>query len=203
MEKLLNIAGPAISEAAPLKTQTNSKLHQELHSIQMERNGFYAFESALHFFPSNSSEETSIETWNQNHYWRDAYGSKAEGLWFFAEDVFGGQFCIRDEEILAFDPETGELESLARNFNDFGKLVRDEYEVLTGYPLAHEWQASHVPIKVNHRLCPVIPFVAGGEFSIENLREVEARQGMRLRGDLALQIANLPDGATIDFKIAP
>lgn len=32
---------------------------------------------------------------------------------FFAEDVFGGQFCIKDSKVYTFDPETGSLGYLA------------------------------------------------------------------------------------------
>lgn len=32
---------------------------------------------------------------------------------FFAEDVFGGQFCIKDNQVYRFDPETGGLDVIA------------------------------------------------------------------------------------------
>lgn len=40
---------------------------------------------------------------------------KRPGRWlpFFAEDVFGGQFCIKDSKVYTFDPETGSLGYLA------------------------------------------------------------------------------------------
>ena len=63
-----------------------------------ERNGFYALESALHVFPSHSSQqEIGLDKWNESALWRAEYKGVADGCLFFAEDVFGGgQFCVKD-----------------------------------------------------------------------------------------------------------
>ena len=57
------------------------------------KNGFYAFESALHVLPSHSNEyEFGLDEWNSGALWRHEYGKMVDGCLFFAEDVFGGQF---------------------------------------------------------------------------------------------------------------
>jgi hypothetical protein len=120
---------------------------------------------------------------------------------FFSEDIFGGQFCIRSGGIYAFDPETGRLEFMSANLEDWAEAILDDFEVLTGYHLAHAWQEAHGHLEVGKRLVPITPFVAGGEFAIQNLHPLEAVKSMRLRANLARQIRDLPDGASISWKI--
>ena len=42
---------------------------------------------------------------------------------------------------------------------------------------------------------------AGAEFSVSNLVLMDAEAGMRVRGNLACQIRDIPDGTTIRFTI--
>jgi hypothetical protein len=43
------------------------------------------------------------------------YGELADRALFFAEEVFGNQFCLHYERVCSFDAETGELNDLAAN----------------------------------------------------------------------------------------
>jgi len=43
----------------------------------------------------------------------------------------------------------------------------------------------------------------GGEYTIENLWAGDAVQGMRFKGDVALQIRDVPDGGAVKLKIEP
>jgi hypothetical protein len=82
--------------------------------LLQSRNGFYAFESALHVFASGwAGDELSVEEWNSASLWRNAFDGMADGLVFFAEDLFGSQFALRNGEVVSFDPETGGVEHLA------------------------------------------------------------------------------------------
>ena len=166
-------------------------------------NGFYAFESALHVLPSGSTPEraVSLTSWNERNFWRNSFSGLADGLLFFAEDIFGGQFAFRGEKIVAFDPETGDVQPLANDLEDWAEQVMVRYRVLTGYPLAHQWQEQNGPLPAGHRLLPKTPFVLGGKFVVCNLYPLEAVKGMRLRGELAVQIRDLPDGAQVQFNI--
>lgn len=141
----------------------------------------------------------SIEDWNSDALWRGAYGDLAAGLVFFAEDVFGSQFALRHGEVVTFDPETAEIEAFAPSIEAWAAVVLRDFEILTGYPLAAEWQAGHGRLPARRRLLPKVPFVAGGAFAVENLHELDSVEGMRFRATLALQIRDLPDGTKIRF----
>lgn len=206
LDKLLSNASSSLSEHEAKIIEHSYKLAgdlaEQLLGMLCHRNGFYALESALHVFPTHSNQhEIGIGDWNEDTLWRSAYKGLADGCLFFAEDVFGGQFCIKDGKIYTFDPETGALEYLANDVEGWATLILSDYEVLTGYPLAHQWQKKNGQLPVGKRLLPKVPFVLGGEFLLNNLYLADAVKGMRFRADIASQIKNLPDGAQIKFNL--
>jgi len=206
LDKLLSIASSSLSERKPeISGQSHrlaGALADQLLGMLFQRNGFYALESALHVFPTHSSQqEIGLCDWNENILWRSAYKGLADGCLFFAEDVFGGQFCIKDNKVCIFDPETGALEYLADDIESWVKILLSDYEALTGYPLAHQWQKKNGQLPTGKRLLPKVPFVLGGEFVLDNLYLADAVKGMRFRADIASQIKDLPDGAQVKFNI--
>ena len=193
LEKLVGIAGPP-TLGAPSS-------HASLQALLSRKNGFYAFEGALHVFADGDpGHEYGLEQWNSEASWRCEYEGLAGGV-FFAEDVFGAQFCLVDGVISSFDPETGTLESMARSLDEWASMILDDYPTLTGYPLAHEWQRAHGPLPRGHRLVPITPFVLGGAFAIENLHVLDAVEGMLFRASIARQIRDLPDGTAVRLEI--
>jgi hypothetical protein len=176
-------------------------LTQQLEKILNVRNGFFSFESALHLFPSNClNYPQELLLWNQFDLWKKSYSNlEIEGL-FFGEDIFGTQFVIYDNGISKFDPETSDMETMASNFEEWAELILEDYEVETGYPLAHEWQEKNGYLPVGKRLVPKLPFVLGGEFNISNLELIDAIDGMKLRSKLACKLKDIPDGNKIKFN---
>lgn len=212
VDRLLSIASSPI--ASPLKPddtiskdRSGGKRVRELIQMLSMRNGFYAFEAALHVFPwaepPLQNGFVGIQQWNEKALWRDLYSELIDDMLFFAEDVFGGQFGIKGNDIVSFDPESGEIELLAVSLEDWAGQLMSNYAVLTGYPVAHEWQVAHGPIPIGYRLLPRTPFILGGEFTEKNLCAVDAIQGMRYRGNLWQQIRDLPDGAQVRLKELP
>lgn len=206
LEKLIFIGSKAFSDVPPmftpeLKALAGDRGH-ELLSLLQEKNGFFAFESSLRVFSTvKSSQSLSLAEWNSESLWRDEYGIYAKDAIFFAEDIFGGQFCIKNNEICTFDPETAEFSYLASNLSDWAKVLLSDYQLLTGQPLAHDWQHKNGVIPMFSRLVPKVPFVCGGGFNVENLVALDSVKGMRARGNLAVQIKDLPDGTQITFNI--
>lgn len=208
LEKLVSISsgaidtwsiGPGIDGSA---FEMAGALKEELFHLYRQCNGFFGFESSLHLFSlSSSSVSAGLFDWNSESLWRYEYGDLSSECLFFAEDLFGGQFCIKYNEVLYFDPETAELKKVADTLEGWAKEILDNYEYWTGYPLAHEWQKKYGPLPMRHRLMPKIPFVCGGSFDLKNLTLINDVSGMKSRGNLARQIHKLEDGAKIKFKI--
>lgn len=198
IKKLIEIATPAFCDNLGEYFLKHSKLKELLES----KNGFFAFESALRVFPTeNSSYSYSLSEWNSSGLWRNTYGELAADLQFFAEDIFGNQFCINGDGFYSFDSETADLKYLGGTMEEWAAAILDDYNLTTGYSLAHAWQTKNGVLSNCNRLMPKIPFVCGGEFDLGNLVAIESARSMRCRGNLALQIQNVADGEQVEFKV--
>lgn len=203
VQKLLSVAGESLlSVNNNYEILPQEKIYQELYNLLSVKNGFYAFESALHVFPMGKQQGImDIESWNTLELWKYEYGSLADDFFCFAEDVFGMQFCLYNHKICLFDVETAHYEILADDFEEWAEKVLAESNMLTGYSLARAWQQQHGLLPVGKRLLPKKTFVAGGAFEMNNLYVGDAVEGMKFRGSLAQQIHDLPDGTVIEFEI--
>jgi len=206
LQKLVALASAPLCHSAraldPSVHKREGSVATELEALLKAKNGFYAFEGALHVLSMQSCHESiGIEEWNSPELWRGAYADLARGLWFFAEDAFGGQFCVREGVVCSFDPETGATQYVAPNLEDWARAILDDFEVLTGHPLARHWQVLNGAIPSGKRLVPRIPFACGGQYVPDNLMLLDAIEGMRLRGEVARQIAHLPPGTRVRFEL--
>ncbi|MEU3270346.1 hypothetical protein ABZ639_05840 [Saccharomonospora sp. NPDC006951] len=188
------IASPDVSE----------RLLGELAYVLSRGNGMYAFDSALHVFPSVSArgagafgDVVGVGEWNDPGLWIGDYDSQADGMLFFAEDFVGSQFAVRGDEVVLFDPETAETEVLASSLNDWARLVLLDNDYMTGHGLLREWLRENEPLAEGHRLMPKVPFCAGGAFEVSNLYSADAVAGMRSRAAMAVRLRDLPDDAPV------
>jgi hypothetical protein len=178
------------------------QLGEQLTTLLRQKNGFYAFEAALHVFPTAPHQnEMTLSRWNSDGLWRHEYGELIGNVLFFAEDAFGDQFCFNDGQVCSFDAETGEMKVIGQNLEEWAKRILEEYGPRTGHPLMRKWQEQHGPLPSGTRLMPKIPFVLGGEYALNNLYPLASVSAMKSRGNLARQIKNLPDGAQVEFRI--
>ncbi|MBZ6195442.1 hypothetical protein KVH07_21305 [Streptomyces olivaceus] len=188
--RLSRLATPALSTDMPLSVP------RRLVPLISERNGFHAFESALHVFRWGGGD-MSAEWWNSPSLWRGSYGDSFDELTFFAEDAFGFQFAVSDVGFHSFNPETGEVESMGRTSEEWARQIIDDFEVLTGHPVIREWQQSNGALRPGFRLSPRTPFVLGGQFSVKTMRSVDSVDLMRFRADLYRQLVSIPDGSQV------
>lgn len=178
-------------------------LGQELLEMLKVKNGFFAFDRALHVFPLGTANEGyDLVTWNSDELWRTAYGHLLAGReLFFAEDIFGEQFLIREDTIWRFDPETGDQEAFADTLDDWAYRILDEDHVEVGTLFANDWTYLNGPLDAKMRLVPRRLFTLGGAFELENLLAADAVKAMRFRGDFAQQVHDLPDGTEIELEL--
>ena len=206
LKKLISIASTAVCNELPqvshqLQSQAGG-VGAQLVELLYHKNGFYAFESALHLFPAGCRKShIDIESWNRGDSWRKLYGDAINGYVFFAEDAFGDQFGIGHEGVYKFDPETGEVAEHAAELEQWAARMLDDYEYETGYPLAKEWQAQHGPLPEGKRLLPKRPFVLGGAYEVDNLYAADALIGMNVRADIWKQLRDLPEGAEVKLRV--
>lgn len=180
----------------------STPLGAELTAMLELMNGFSVFDNAL-VVRGGGDDPDSVWGWNSPDNWRSHYGELSDGLFFFADDLFGGQFALTSSEIVSFDPETGETETIANTIEGWASAILSDPDVWTGRPLARAWRERFGPLMSHFRLVPKVPFVLGGAFALENLQAMGAQESMRARGALAVRIANLPDGTQIALDIGP
>lgn len=203
---LLESANEIVSAAPPdlddWATQHAGDRLPELKHMYRHKNGFLAFDRALRFFAADPhAHDLSLSRWNSPRLWRDHYGTLADDLFFFADDIFGGQFCVKEGAVFSFEPETGTLERLADDLEGWAALMLTETDYYTGRPLAAAWQGQFGVLAPTQRLIPTLLFTLGGEFSLENLSAKDATLGMKIRGPIAQKIHNFPEGTKIRFVI--
>ena len=177
----------------------------EIFLMLREKNGFYAFEAALHVFPITGNPGSRLEGWNADSLWRKKYKDLADGLLFFGEDILQDQFCLSAKQagILRFHAETGNTTVLADSVEEWARLILSNDATETGWPFVDQWQAKNGPLPIGKRLMPKIPFSLGGEYKVENLWAGDPLQGMRLKADLAMQTRHLPERANVRLNVAP
>jgi len=204
IDKLCGIGSQALCELAVDKNSALMARERGLYRLLCKKNGFFCFESALHVFHSGVAaiNVPSLEGWNDLRGWRGDYGTiiPSQDV-FFAQDIFGGQFFLREGVVWSFDPETAEIERVAADIEEWCAIILSDWRLLTGYSLAHEWQKVYGKLAVNKRLVPKVPFFSGGDYSVENLYAEDAEASMKFRAEIARQIVDLPDGSTIRLKV--
>lgn len=206
ISKFLSIASESIASpiGAPDFLTRWGTLGHELAEMLKSKNGFYAYESALLVRPlNNACPPLGLQEWNAYDLWKMNYTENFSEVLFFAEDVFGGQYCINQNKICTFDPETAAFEAMSSSLGEWASDVMADYQFRTGFPLAHAWQIKNSPLLPGNRLLPKIPFVCGGKYDVENLYSITDVKGMLFRASLANQVRGLPDGAKIIFKTEP
>lgn len=166
--------------------------------------GFFAFDSSLHVFPSGRTKTGfMLGDWNDANGWRAEFRpDMPDDVVFFAEDIFGCQFGIDSlGKITTFDPETCSFEACADSLEDWAIRVLESHDVMVGSGLGRAWQSANGPLAPGFRLIPVTPFFLGGDFEIGNLYALEAAKGMSLRADIWRQTKDLPPGAKVSLKV--
>jgi hypothetical protein len=88
IHKILSISS-RISESTPqidepLRNMLGS-LNDEFYNLLSLKNGFYAFESALHFYPATTIDRLiNVNQWNSPNLWRNKYSASIKDYLFFA-----------------------------------------------------------------------------------------------------------------------
>lgn len=202
LKKLISISDAPICRQEVVAPDGWGGLKRELVEMLSLRNGFYAFGASLLVRPlGDGSCPFPVERWNGADLWRDCYKLDLPDLYFFAEDVFGGQFALTEDEVVSFDPETGAIESMGNSLEDWARSILADHDYFTGHSLATAWQRENGVLPAGHRLVPKRLFVLGGEFAVDNLMCIDEVRGMRSRGFFATELKDVPDGAQVSFRL--
>jgi len=160
-------------------------------------NGGMFFEDALMFYPETGSKYSLIDL---NLYLMEKFSFLTKETMFFAQDIFGNQFCFKNNQIFLFFIESGELEYVANKFNEFLEILEEEYDYLTGVAVKKEWEDSHVQLKFGERLCPKKPFILGGGYELDNFYNIETYNNLDYNSNIAIQLYGIPDKTKVKIS---
>ena len=183
----------------PMLVDLGTGLFGELAALLAHTNGFTVFNAGIQVFHAGDEGlGPELGTWNLDETWRYTYGPLTDGLYFFAQDLFGVQFAIEDRRrVSRFDPETGDRTTIGASLDDWADWLLAAPEERGARSFAKRWQDTHGPLGHDKRLVPRTFFVLGGGYDEDNLIVKDAVTCMRVRGPIARQVHDLPDGVPI------
>ncbi|MDA0910639.1 MAG: SMI1/KNR4 family protein [Proteobacteria bacterium] len=201
--ELIKLAQPICDKTFTLNNVTaDLTLPKALEALYEERNGMRLFNRSLIVYPlSNCGNIPSLFDWNSLNTWKSYYGNLDARSICFAEDIFGGQFCLINDNFYYFDVETAELELISSSLDEWAYKILNDRDYLTGFPLSNEWQLAHGEVSDDMRLIPKIPFFLGGEYKLSNLYLADRLKAIKYRAEIYQQTKSLPDGESVELKV--
>ena len=172
------------------------ELPVELVGILSKRNGFILYDGAFHVRGACLKPE-----W---HSLRAAlHGPMAFHILYddvratdipFAEDQLGDQYLIREGFVVRLAAETGEIECLAENLEEFFFSLKDDFEGFLNVGLGHTLQPGQL-------LHAFPPFCFQQTDKSPSLKALPASEVILFHADLARRIKNVPDGGQVEIEL--
>ena len=180
-------------------------LPESYGAVLRHTDGFVLKRRWFRFFGIVESAKTpSIYEWNRSP-WIAQYGRLAEGLVFFAEDVFGDQYAFRldpsaqPEAPVKFCCEGGVVEEIGGEAMDI--WLREQVLSDASPPFDTDFASKAfergLRPTANEHLSFVVPLVVGGAYQMDNLEVFERTAHLHLLGQMSVKNLQLRDGERI------
>ncbi|MFC5910669.1 SMI1/KNR4 family protein [Streptacidiphilus monticola] len=204
LETLLGRARGPMGPSIELDFGVESGPLAELGRVISRTNGFFLFNAGVQVFRAGDEGlGADLLSWNREDTWKDTYDGLADDLFCFAQDIFGVQFAVVEgKEVVRFDPETARDEVLGESLEDWAAWLLADPDVNGAASFAYAYQQERGALDPNERLVPRTFFVAGGGYDFDNFVAYDAVTAMRIRGPIAQQVHDLPDGATVNIRLS-
>ena len=119
----------------------------------------------------------------------------------FAEDCMGDQFLLRRGSVHRLASETGGVEDLAMTLPAFFRRAEaDPVEFLQMHPLL-QFQAEGGRLTPGQLLAAYPPFFIQEASQGVTLRAISTEDRRSFLADMAKQVRDVPDGATVQFEV--
>jgi len=199
----------AVSDNSPRSEQELPGNLQDGYRYFLSRcDGGYTKDHFWHFFGQSGPNLHNLVEWNSNDLWKKYYGLD-EKTFVFAEDIFGTQFCfdVRGNRrvVKMLLPDGGKISLSANTFEEFLELeVLGQAHNLHVRRLAHMFfQSSSQAFRLfSHISCKIPATLGGNDSDLGNLELMRSSTHLKILGQIASQIKNLPSGTRIrDVRI--
>jgi hypothetical protein len=88
----------------------------------------------------------------------------------------------------------------AKNFEEWLDCLFNNLDYYAGISFVKDWNEKNVLLP-NQRLCPIKPFVMGGDYERKNFYALDFPKYIEYGADIAKQIFNLKDGQKVKLVI--
>lgn len=173
------------------------ELPPDLVRVIEDTNGFILHEGALHVRGASLMPEwhSLRAAWRGVSAFHTLYESVDAADIPFAQDQVGDQFLLRDGQVLRLAAETGDIEALASNLEDFIARLSEDIEGFLNVGLGHTMQPGQL-------LLAYPPFVFRESGAESSLKPTRAGEVILFHADLARQIRDIPDGGQVEFNVS-
>lgn len=174
----------------------------ELARLLSAMNGFFAYNAGVHVFRAgDEGVGYDVLSWNSTELWKATYQGLADDFFCFGQDILGTQFAVYQDQVVAFDPEDATHKVIGPTLGDWAEWLAKDQDVNATNGLAHAWQKANGALAPHERLLPKQLIILGGEVAFDNLIVSDAAKAMRVRGPIAKQIHDVPDGTRIRIEV--
>jgi hypothetical protein len=182
--------GPKIDDRELLR-----ELPEGLRELLGWKNGFVLHRGALHFRGASLDPEwhSLRAAWHGEHAFHKLYaGVRPEDV-LFAQDIFGDQFLLRDEVVLRLFAESGEVEKMAEDLDEFLAALNVDLE---GY-----LNVQPGDLEPGQLLLAYPPFCFDADGANIEFSPLPAWEVIKFHAQVAAQLKDVPEGSKIEFKI--
>jgi hypothetical protein len=190
--------GPEIDDAEIL-----SQLPTDLAMLLKSINGFQQFGGGFHLRGAclKPAWHSLRHAWESEDAFHRHYRSMEKTDIPFAQDALGDQYFLRSGIVYRLSAECDEADSLDVDLHEFLEQVqKDPVDTLNLIPLQNFWE-SEGKLQPGQLLSVMPPFVVAQDDTEYSYRAIDALDRLGFLADLARQIRDLPDGASITFDI--
>ncbi|WP_186382910.1 SMI1/KNR4 family protein, partial [Amycolatopsis rhizosphaerae] len=199
LDHLIRQARSPLGRHVTVDPQADNGPLTQLAQLLSRVNGLTVFNAGVQLYRAGDiGLGPELQHWNTRATWKDSYRGLADGLFCFGQDLFGRQFAIEHREhVVLFDPETADRTPIGTTLDDWAGWLLDDPDVNGTRAYATAWQDRFGALDHDQRLIPLQFFTLGGTYAFDNIIAKPADTCMRIRGPLAQQLHDLPEGAQV------
>lgn len=173
-----------------------TSLPSALQEVFAESNGFILLHGALHVrgVCAVPTWHSLRNAWQGDMAFHKLYDTVTPSDIPFAQDCVGDQFLLRNNHVVRLLAETGEVEGVAFDLQEFFTKVEEDPEKFLSCAPDHPLQ----PGQLLHAYPPFCVKPTGKGYS---LRACPAHEVILFHADFAKQIAHVPDGGQIEINV--
>ena len=196
----ITYSGPAVDDQELL-----AELPPALAALLGRSNGFVAYRGGLHLRGACAEPawHSLRAAWRGPQSFAARYPIMVASDIPFAQDPLGDQFVLRDGSVLRLRAEFGALQPLGLALDEFfERVLADPIATLELHPLM-QFEGEGERLQPGQLLSSYPPVCTAEARDGVLLRAISIADRLGFLADLAAQLAGVPEGATITFKLEP